>query len=126
MRKKRILITRPEAQSQKLIDKLSKLNVEIISFPTLEIADVGDKAALNEVIFNLGNFNKVIFLSANAVGKVFAEMGTGVAASIWTGPAAAAPRRARAEALRAAGAPLPLSPVLETFKSGVSKRNLLQ
>lgn len=64
-----ILITRAAHQAQALIDLVRAAGGEPIAFPTLEIQDVADQAALNALIDRLDSFDLAIFISPNAVAK---------------------------------------------------------
>ena len=64
-----ILITRAAHQAQPLIDLVRAAGGEPIAFPTLEIQDVADQAALNELIDRLNGFDIAIFISPNAAAK---------------------------------------------------------
>ena len=64
-----ILVTRAAHQAQPLIDLVRAAGGEPIAFPTLEIQDVTDQAAIHALIDRLETFDLAIFISPNAVAK---------------------------------------------------------
>ena len=67
-----VLVTRPAAQAQQLMQKIIECRGKPILFPTLEIADIEDKTLLNQQIDQLAQFDIAIFVSVNAVQKAAA------------------------------------------------------
>ncbi len=66
-----VLITRPIVQAQKLAEKIRAANGEALVFPTIDIADVENTAPVNALLNQLENFDWAVFISANAVEKMF-------------------------------------------------------
>ena len=64
---RRILITRSRQQASELAVQLAALGATPILIPTIEIAPPVSYAALDEAIANLGEYDWLIFTSANAV-----------------------------------------------------------
>jgi len=69
---RRVVITRPRAQAAALADQLTALGAEPILFPTIQIAPVADYGPLEAALQQLGQYQWIIFTSANAVA-VFGE-----------------------------------------------------
>ncbi len=63
----RVLVTRPAAQAQSLVQRIEQAGGEAIRFPTLEIAAARDVAALERVLAGIARVDLVIFISPNAV-----------------------------------------------------------
>ncbi len=64
---KRIVITRAESQSGEFATKLRALGAEVIEFPTISIRPPDDFAPLDAAIARLGEYDWLIFTSANGV-----------------------------------------------------------
>ncbi len=64
---KRILITRPRAQSEPIVRRLSSLGAIPVVFPTIEISESEDVAQLDQAINTLSSYAWVIFTSTNGV-----------------------------------------------------------
>lgn len=64
-----VLVTRPAAQAQELIQKIIQFGGNPILFPTLDIADIKNKTLVNQQIHHLAQFDLAIFVSVNAVQK---------------------------------------------------------
>jgi uroporphyrinogen III methyltransferase/synthase len=62
-----ILVTRPEHQSQGLADRLRELGADVLCQPAIVIGDPPDWAPVDHVIERLGEFNWLVFSSANGV-----------------------------------------------------------
>jgi uroporphyrinogen III methyltransferase/synthase len=72
---KKIVITRPEAQSANFSDRLTELGAEVINFPTIEISAVGN-FAFDKALENLETYDWLVFTSCNAVEiffRIFSE-----------------------------------------------------
>ena len=69
---KRILITRPRAQSDSFADALYAAGFEPIFFPVIEIRPVEDNAELDTAIKNIKKYDWVVFTSVNTVEVLFA------------------------------------------------------
>lgn len=66
---RRIVVTRPAGQGDRLGDMVRALGGEPVSFPVLEIRDIEDLRPLNALIDRLDTFDLAIFISPNAVNK---------------------------------------------------------
>lgn len=64
-----ILVTRPAQLSGGLAQRISEAGGNPILFPTLEIAEIADKAPLYAIIERLEQFDLAVFISPNAVEK---------------------------------------------------------
>ncbi len=69
---KRIVITRPRAQSAEFGERLEALGAEIIPLPTIETVAPPSFAPLDDALRRAGDFDWVVFTSANGV-RVFFE-----------------------------------------------------
>ncbi|MFZ6029908.1 MAG: uroporphyrinogen-III synthase [Chloroflexota bacterium] len=67
----RILLTRPDRQSDPLAGQLRALGHEPIAFPVIEVCPLADLSALDEALCASGRYAWVIFTSANAVEVFF-------------------------------------------------------
>jgi uroporphyrinogen-III synthase len=128
---KRIVITRPKAQAAALADKLAALGAEPIIFPTIQIAPVDDYAPLDAALGQLGQYQWIVFTSANAVAIFWERLGghlpatvpVAAASPIWPAPlqfAAVGPATARALEKRGASAKfVPDEYVAEALAAGL-------
>jgi uroporphyrinogen-III synthase len=66
---RRILITRPEGQTETLADLIRGEAGIPVAFPVIEIRDVADVKPLMALIDRLADFDLAVFISANAVAK---------------------------------------------------------
>lgn len=66
---KRILVTRPLEQADRLIDLIRTSGGEAVVFPAIEILDPVDSAGLNQQIDRLHTFDWAIFISPTAVQR---------------------------------------------------------
>jgi uroporphyrinogen III methyltransferase/synthase len=64
---KRILVTRPKEQAGDLVDRLEAMGAEAIEAPMIRIVPPEDFGPLDEVCARAGEFDWIIFSSANAV-----------------------------------------------------------
>lgn len=64
---KRILVTRPLAQTGALVASLTRLGAVPVVFPTIEIAAPAENGALDRAIAGLSSYRWVIFTSVNGV-----------------------------------------------------------
>lgn len=71
---KRILVTRPRAQAEGLVEKLINLGAIPVVFPTIKIAALEDFALLDQAIVNLNSYNWVIFTSVNGVAAFWQRL----------------------------------------------------
>jgi uroporphyrinogen III methyltransferase/synthase len=101
---KRVLVTRPEGQSDGLAQALRDLGAEPIELPTIRIAPVEDQSPLHEAAGKLGSYDWVIFTSVNGVRHFCAGLWhTGADARAFGQAKIAAIGPATAEALGAYG-----------------------
>jgi uroporphyrinogen III methyltransferase/synthase len=68
----RIVITRDRTQASQLADKLYALGADVIELPVIEIRPPLDPEPLNQALAHLGEYDWLIFTSANGV-KYFLE-----------------------------------------------------
>jgi uroporphyrinogen-III synthase len=71
LKNKRILVTRPRHQSDRLCELISKANGIAILFPTIEIKAILSSEKLSACFDNINQYDFVIFVSRNAVRVVF-------------------------------------------------------
>jgi uroporphyrinogen III methyltransferase / synthase len=64
---KRIIVTRTRQQAGSLIRALEKHRAEVLALPVIEIQDPADPAALEQAAAHAGDYDLVIFTSANGV-----------------------------------------------------------
>ena len=64
---KRILVTRPKDQSIELVERLEAMGAEAIEAPMIRILPPADYAELDDACARAGEFDWIIFSSANAV-----------------------------------------------------------
>jgi uroporphyrinogen III methyltransferase/synthase len=69
---KRILVTRPKDQSMDLVERLEALGAEAVEAPMIRILPPEDYGPLDEACARAGDFDWIVFSSANAV-DVFLE-----------------------------------------------------
>lgn len=70
----RVLITRARGQSRELSDRLRDLGAEPVEFPTIEIVPPSKPDAMIEAMSHLGDYDWVVFTSANGVDAFFARL----------------------------------------------------
>ncbi len=63
----RVLITRPEHQSERLALALENFGAEVLKFPTLNIIPLKDTTNIVEIGKSINKYDILIFISANAV-----------------------------------------------------------
>jgi uroporphyrinogen-III synthase len=68
-----IVVTRPAAQSATLAAAIRDAGGEPLLFPTIEIRDATDVAALDAALSDLAGYDWAFFVSPNAVEKTFAR-----------------------------------------------------
>jgi uroporphyrinogen-III synthase len=73
---RRIVVTRPKGQAETLLGLIRQAGGEPLEIPALEIRDLTDLAPFYSVIERLDSFDMAVFVSRNAVRKVFALIGT--------------------------------------------------
>lgn len=64
-----ILVTRPAQLNSGLASRIAEAGGKALLFPTLEIAEIADKAPLYAIIDRLERFDLAVFISPNAVEK---------------------------------------------------------
>jgi len=73
----RVIVTRARAQSAGLVSRLAAAGACPIELPVIEIADPADHGvALAEALARIGEFEWVVFTSANAVERCWRRLGT--------------------------------------------------
>jgi uroporphyrinogen-III synthase len=73
---RRVLVTRPEAQSEGLLGRLRALGAEPVVCPTIRIEGPADWRPLDEAIGRLSGYDWVIFTSVNGVRFFFERLAT--------------------------------------------------
>jgi uroporphyrinogen III methyltransferase/synthase len=71
---RRVLVTRARAQASELAEALEVLGAEVVQFPTIRIADAPDAAALRDAAARAGEFDWIVFTSANGVERFWAAL----------------------------------------------------
>jgi uroporphyrinogen III methyltransferase/synthase len=64
---KRIVVTRSLEQSRELFSRLESMGATVLLFPAVSFSEPSDTAELDRVIRSLGEFDWILFTSANAV-----------------------------------------------------------
>jgi uroporphyrinogen III methyltransferase/synthase len=72
---RRIVVTRPRAQSSELAMQLEELGAEVELFPTIEIVPAPDPAALDGAVLAAATYDWIIFTSVNGVRVFFERLG---------------------------------------------------
>ncbi len=91
----RVLVTRAPHQGSDLAERLRASGLEPVLIPAIEIAEPSSFAILNDALSDLGQFQWIVFTSANAV-TVFAGRWNGLALPGGTKVAAIGPSTAQA------------------------------
>ena len=108
---KRVLVTRTRAQASVLCDMLSLRGAEPVELPTIEVLDPEGYADLDDALKRLGNYDWVVFTSANGVRVVFERLyAIGLDSRAFGGSSVAAIGSATAESLRDRGVVADLTP----------------
>ena len=68
---KRILVTRPRAQADSLVEGLRAAGLEPIYFPVIEIRSIEDHSELDQALEQINKYDWVVFTSVNGVEAVF-------------------------------------------------------
>lgn len=71
---RRIVVTRPKNQSVELVGALESLGAEVVQAPAIEILPADDPAPLDRALARLGDYDWVVFTSANAVEHTCARL----------------------------------------------------
>ena len=66
---KRVVVTRARQEASELSRRLRGLGAQVIEIPTIQIADPSDPAALDSAAARVGDYDWVVFTSANAVTR---------------------------------------------------------
>lgn len=69
-----IVVTRPAAQADAMMQSLAALGAIPLLFPLLEIHDAADRAPLQAALRRLPEMDLAIFVSPNAIERSFAEL----------------------------------------------------
>lgn len=69
---RRVLATRPAAQNQAWAEALAEAGFEVHSAPMLSIEPLAESPAMRQIVQALDEYNKIIFVSQNAVEHAFA------------------------------------------------------
>ncbi|HEY3382328.1 MAG TPA: uroporphyrinogen-III C-methyltransferase [Vicinamibacterales bacterium] len=75
---KRVVVTRPKEQAAELVDALEQLGASVVEAPTIRIVPPDDFAPLDEACATVGEYDWVVFTSANGVDYFFQRMNTGI------------------------------------------------
>lgn len=73
-----IVVTRPEAQADDLVEPLESLGARVVLFPTIEIVPPADPAPLRRAAREVGSYDWLVFTSVNGVeafGRALAAEG---------------------------------------------------
>lgn len=68
---RRILITRPQEQSEDFSQQLGLLGADVICLPTIEIRDPDSWRPLDEAIYQINRYEWLLFTSVNGVKRFF-------------------------------------------------------
>ncbi|MFN4263419.1 MAG: uroporphyrinogen-III synthase [Thioalkalivibrionaceae bacterium] len=71
-----VLVTRPRAQAGELTTALVAQGARVLAFPALEIRDPANDAPLNKALDRLAAADIAVFISVNAVQRVFNRLGS--------------------------------------------------
>jgi uroporphyrinogen III methyltransferase/synthase len=74
---KRIVVTRPREQAGDLVEALEQLGATVVEAPTVRIVPPEDYAPLDEACATVGQYDWVVFTSANGVDYFFKRMQAG-------------------------------------------------
>ncbi|HEY0400274.1 MAG TPA: uroporphyrinogen-III C-methyltransferase, partial [Acidimicrobiia bacterium] len=73
---RRVIVTRAREQASGLVERLQELGAATVELPVIEIGEPDDGgAALREAAARVGEYDWVVFTSANAVVRFFAALG---------------------------------------------------
>jgi uroporphyrinogen III methyltransferase / synthase len=119
---RRVLVTRAREQASELADRLAELGAEPLQFPTIRIDSLEDTAELDGALARLGEFNWVVFTSANGVRATFEQIAhAGRDARAFGAARIAAIGPATADALRQHGLQPDFVPTAFTSEAVVSE-----
>ncbi len=106
-----VLVTRPKAQAQSLVQHINQLGGRAILLPLLAICAVADSARLQQQLATLSHFDLAIFISPNAVQYGMQAI---AAAHASLPKKVATIGASSAQSLRACGVPNVLVPTLQS------------
>lgn len=109
IRGRRIAITRMQAQSGEIVERLEAEGFAPVVCPAIEIAPPADMGPLDDVIRRLAEFDVIVFTSANSVVALTDRM-LSLGITVGRRPAVAAIGPATAKAARASGFAVTLVP----------------
>jgi len=72
---KRVVVTRPEAQSQRFVEMLVILGANPICLPVIEISPVADTQKLDDVLKRLDRYDWLVLTSVNGVAAIWERLG---------------------------------------------------
>ena len=70
----RIAVTRTREQASELVSRLRQLGADVLELPTIKIVDPDDWGSVDRAVEGLGEFDWLVFTSANAVERLFTRM----------------------------------------------------
>lgn len=73
----RVIVTRPEPDASKWVEKLRQAGLEACALPLIEMAPVSDASPVRDAWARLESFDAVMFVSGNAVTYFFASKPAG-------------------------------------------------
>lgn len=71
---KKVVVTRPEAQNQRFVEKLVNLGANPICLPVIEISPVADPQELDDVLKRLDQYDWLVLTSVNGVAAVWERL----------------------------------------------------
>lgn len=71
---RRVIVTRPRAQSAEFIHQLERLGADVVAFPTILITNPEDPGALHAAVQEAGSFDWIVFTSVNGVDRFWREL----------------------------------------------------
>ncbi len=71
---KRIIVTRARYQASQLVDNLTRLGAQCLSFPTIEIVPPDDYTKIDMAIASLSSYKWIVFTSVNGVVFFFKRL----------------------------------------------------
>jgi len=71
---KKVVVTRPEAQNQRFVEKLVNLGANPICLPVIEISPVADPQELDLVLKRLDQYDWLVLTSVNGVAAVWERL----------------------------------------------------
>lgn len=101
---RRVVVTRPRAQAARFAALLEAYGAEVVALPTIRLTPPDDWRPLDDAITRLGDFDWVVFTSANGVAAFRERLGrAGLDARALAGARLAVIGPETGQALRAAG-----------------------